>query len=133
MKELNKYILVAMNPKSTVKDKFKNSGDSKEADRANRLFVANEYLNKYFEKSEEDIQDYFNDIKKINNKKIIPPIIDEIGDLKDLDIYCNTGIEWYICSGQEFPRELYSKLFENCLGFGYYLEGIDKINKEDKP
>tara|TARA_R110000868_G_scaffold203096_1_gene450912 strand:+ start:409 stop:852 length:444 start_codon:yes stop_codon:yes gene_type:complete len=116
MKELNKYILAESKPLSTVVDKIRNIGDSqiaaRDANRANRLFVANEYLNKYFEKSGEDIQDYFNDIKKINNKKIIPHIIDEIGDLKDLDIYCNTGIEWLLCLGQELSRELYSDLFK---------------------
>ena len=107
MKELNKNILVAMNPKSTLKYKFRNSSDAKEAARdaacthnhaAAVAFVAmnvahaaavvafktdrcvahldyefandafKTHLNKYFEKSKENIQDYYDEIDRINKE-----------------------------------------------------------------
>ena len=116
MKELNKYLLVAMNPKSTVDELLKNMNDDyfnayffyyDDDDveifntydivvSAYAFYVASsdvacvaydsdslvdvacnyadsakdyrECLNKYFEKSEENIQDYYDEIDRINNK-----------------------------------------------------------------
>tara|TARA_R110000850_G_scaffold121417_2_gene239211 strand:- start:70 stop:639 length:570 start_codon:yes stop_codon:yes gene_type:complete len=157
MKELNKYILVIMNPESKIEEVLKNinnaysyaygclpvygsNGDCLDikkhsinciddavADYAYSCYPLNTHaftetleiifgrimtrLEIYFKLTGFKLEDYIKEIEKINNKEIISRISSDIGDLKNLAFYCDAGIGWVLCLGQELSRTTYSALF----------------------
>ena len=109
MKEFNKYILVAMNPKSTLNELDKNS-----------LRANVEIHNIIFESC------YYHDIDKVVN---IATLASRISDMVRESLYDKSNkihYSFFIAKYLDKFLKLSGEKIEE------YLEEIDKINKEDK-
>ena len=109
MKELNKYILVAMNPKSTLNELDKNS-----------LYAINEVHNIIFESC------YYDDIDKVVNIAILASRIADMFKESLYDKSNKVHYSFFIVKYLDKFLKLSGEKIEE------YLEDIDKINKEDK-